>query len=40
MTTIPAAIIRLLETLVPSPNGSQREIDKRFEEIVAGFESA
>lgn len=40
MTTILAAIIRLMETLVPPPSGSQREIDKAFEEIVAGFESA
>lgn len=40
MTTILTAIVRLLEILVPPPSGSQREIDKRFEEIVAGFERA
>ena len=40
MVTILAAVIRLMETLVPPASGSQAAIDRRFEEIVAGFETA
>ena len=40
MTTVLAAIIRLMETLVPPATGSQKEIDRVFDDIVARFETA
>lgn len=39
MITILAAVIRLMETIVPPPSGPQRDIDRVFDEIVAGWES-
>lgn len=40
MVSILAAVIRMMETLIPPASGSQKEIDKTFEEIVARFETA
>lgn len=40
MVTILAAVIRFMETMIPPASGSQREIDRIFTEIVAGFETA
>jgi hypothetical protein len=40
MTSVLAAIIRFLDTLIPPASGTQQEIDRAFAEIVAGFETA
>ena len=40
MTSVLAAIIRLMEALIPPASGSQQEIDRAFDDIVARFETA
>lgn len=40
MVSILAAVIRMMETLIPPPSGPQKEIDKAFDEIVARYETA
>lgn len=40
MTSVLAAIIRLMDALIPPASGSQKDIDRVFDDIVAGFETA
>lgn len=40
MVSILASVIRFLDALIPPASGTQAEIDRTFDEIVARFETA